>query len=93
MALFACINRGSVRGAHRAALGASRYAKMGSSREPNENAAGRYREKAELGRERRNKPSTGIATDLETAEKNPLRRLSARLKIPKQSHLGDQEKR
>ena len=71
MALFACINRGSVRGAHRAALGASRYAKMGSSGEPNENAAGRYREKAELGRERRNKPTTGIATYLESAETNP----------------------
>jgi hypothetical protein len=62
---------------------------MGSSREPNENAAGRYREKAELGRERRNKPTTGIATYLESAETNPLRCLSARLKIPKQSHLGD----
>jgi hypothetical protein len=32
-------------------------------------------------------------TDLETAETNPLRCLPAWLKIQKQSHLGDQEKR
>jgi hypothetical protein len=44
--------------------------------------------KAELGRERKNKPTTGIAADLESAETNPLRCLPAWLKNTKTKPFG-----